>query len=177
MVSQLVSTHQGPFRGFLSRKITPRNLCRGHSNSRTALVDSVSHKPQSHKNHFGDQHQQKQNRAQLLSSASSGSAAPCACYLYLDSSSSTQPPPFVTLLRGQQVPAVPEAVGKTSWFRLEVQAHFRRKRSRRHVVRSAERGEEVIECVLVCDVHARKPQTPSVPVTLEDVVFANGGVE
>src|ERR1700733_12023193 len=92
--------------------------------------------------------------------------------MVLDTTASLQ-----DLLRGQQAHAVPQACRKTSWFRLEVEAHFRRKCSRGYVVSAAERREEVIQCVLVCDVYARQAQTPSVPVTFEDVVFANGGVE
>jgi hypothetical protein len=73
--------------------------------------------------------------------------------------------PSKCCIRGQQVRAAPNAPGKTSWFRLEVEAHFSRKRSRSHVVCSAERGQEVVERVLVADVNARQAQTPSVPVT------------
>src|ERR1700756_782014 len=58
-----------------------------------------------------------------------------------------------------------------------MKTNFRRQRSRSHVMRSAKRREEVIECVLVGDVHARQAQAPSVPITVEDVVFSNGSVE
>ena len=44
-------------------------------------------------------------------------------------------------------------------------------------MRTAERGQEVIKGVFVGDVYGLQAQAPSVSVTVEDIVFANGSVE
>src|SRR5271170_6178170 len=67
--------------------------------------------------------------------------------------------------------------GKKSGLRLEVETNLCRESSRGHIVSSAERRQKVVKRVLVGDVDGLQAQTPSVIVTFEDVVFANGGVE
>src|ERR1035441_10405224 len=62
------------------------------------------------------------------------------------------------------------------WLGLEVQRNFRRQRARGYIVRSAERGQEVIQCVLVGDVNGRQVEVQLVAVGPEDVVFADGRV-
>ncbi len=67
-----------------------------------------------------------------------------------------------------------------SWphsIKLEMEGDLSRERPRRHIVRSAERREKVIQRVLVRYVDAGQLQTPAVPVPFEQVVFANGSVE
>jgi hypothetical protein len=78
---------------------------------------------------------------------------PFPCKIIRDTTASLQKCAF----RDSECVAVPEAFGKTSWFRteLEVEANLRCKGSRSHVVCSAECREEVIECILVCEVHTR----------------------
>ena len=44
-------------------------------------------------------------------------------------------------------------------------------------MRSAEGGKEVVERVLFVTLTAGKPETPLVPVAVEEVVFADGGIE
>ena len=58
-----------------------------------------------------------------------------------------------------------------------MEAQLRRQRARRHVVRSAEGGKEVIERHLVGHVDGRKPQAPLVTVAVEQVVVAHRDVE
>ena len=60
---------------------------------------------------------------------------------------------------------------------LEVESDLSRKRTRRYVVRSAERGKEVVESVLVGDVDRRKLETYLVLVSAEDVVMSDRNVE
>ena len=49
--------------------------------------------------------------------------------------------------------------------------------ARRHEVRPAERGQEVVERGLVCQVDDREAQAPFVMVTVEEVVFADTDVK
>ncbi len=60
---------------------------------------------------------------------------------------------------------------------LEMESDLSRKRTRRYVVRSAERGKEVVESVLVGYVDRRKLETHLVLVSAEDVVMSDGNVE
>src|SRR5258707_11789354 len=62
-------------------------------------------------------------------------------------------------------------------FGLEVQPDFRRQRTRCDVVRAAEGGKEVVECILVGQVDGRELETDLVLVPTEDVVMPNGHVE
>ena len=48
---------------------------------------------------------------------------------------------------------------------------------RRHVVRAAERGKEVVKGIFIGEVDDRKPQTPPVTVAIEQIVLAHGKVE
>ena len=54
---------------------------------------------------------------------------------------------------------------------------FRSQRSRCDVVRAAERGEEVVERVIVRQVDDGKLRTPFVLVAVEQVVMADGKIE
>ena len=58
-----------------------------------------------------------------------------------------------------------------------MEADLCRQRARCDVVRSAEGGEEVVERVLVGQVHAAETKTPAVLLGVEEVVFADGGIE
>ena len=60
---------------------------------------------------------------------------------------------------------------------LEVEAYFGRQSARCDVVRAAEGGEEVVEGVFVGDVYACETETPFVLVAVEEIVFADGGIE
>jgi len=60
---------------------------------------------------------------------------------------------------------------------LKVEAELDALCSRRHVVRAAERGEEVVQRGLVGQVDHREAQTPLVPVAVEQIVFADGNVK
>ncbi len=60
---------------------------------------------------------------------------------------------------------------------LEVEAQLRRIRSRRDEMRSAERGKEVVERGLVCQVDGGETQAPLVVVAVEEIVFAHAGVK
>src|SRR5277367_4185351 len=60
---------------------------------------------------------------------------------------------------------------------LEVEAELHGFRPRRHVVRAAERREEVIQRGLVGDVDGRKAQAPLVPIAMEQIVVAHRDVE
>ena len=52
-----------------------------------------------------------------------------------------------------------------------------RQRARCDVVRSAEGGKEVIQRVFVANIDSSEAQAPLVLVAVEEVVFADGGVE
>ena len=60
---------------------------------------------------------------------------------------------------------------------LKVKANFCRQRPRSDIVRSAEGGEKVVECVFVGDIDSSEAHAPLVLVAVEEVVFADGGVE
>src|ERR1700733_15577016 len=143
------------------------------------LIEGVSHEPQSDYEDFRRQHEKEQHRSDHLAAGPTDTAHPALAALILIDHPGHKPPPFQEqALRTVNVHR-PEALGKTSWFRtrLEVETHLSRKRSRRHVVRTAERRQEVIESVLVGDVHTREAQTPLVFFSVENVVVADGGVE
>ena len=141
------------------------------------LVEGVSHEPQCDTDGLTHQHQQQQNGAYYLSARPTHLPhLPLAAFSWIDRPRHNRLPSRLCF-EDNKCLLSPEALGKTSWFRLEVEAHFGRKRSRSHVVCSAERRQEVVKRVLVCDIHSRQAQTPSIPVTPEDVVFANGSVE
>ena len=58
-----------------------------------------------------------------------------------------------------------------------MKAQLHRFRPRRHVVRTAEGGEEVVERRLVGQVDDCKAQAPLVTVSVEQVVLANTGIK
>ena len=60
---------------------------------------------------------------------------------------------------------------------LEVKAELDSLGSRCHIVRAAERGEEVVQRILIGQVDHSEPQTPLVPVAVEQIVFADGNVK
>jgi hypothetical protein len=60
---------------------------------------------------------------------------------------------------------------------LEVKADFSRHRTRRYIVRSAERGQEVVECILVREVDDRYTSAPLVAVPVEQVVISDRKIE
>src|ERR1700733_3936537 len=70
---------------------------------------------------------------------------------------------------------MPRALFSVRW--LEVETNLCRHGARRNVVGSAEGGEEVVQRVLVGDVDGSQAETPFVPVAIEEVVLADGGVE
>ena len=61
--------------------------------------------------------------------------------------------------------------------RLKIQRDLRRERARRHVVRPAERGQEVIQRVIVGDVDRGQVEVHLVAVGVEEVVLADRDVE
>src|SRR5882672_10419712 len=86
---------------------------------------------------------------------------------------------FEALIRKpREVPPI-HPRGVTSLFRavLEVEAQFGRIRPRRHKMRSAERGEKIVERHLVGQVDGRQAQTPLVTVAMEEVIISNAGIE
>ena len=60
---------------------------------------------------------------------------------------------------------------------LKVEAQLHRLRPRRHVVRAAEGGKEVVERHFVGQVDDREAQAPFVAITVEQVVVANGNIK
>src|ERR1700722_8960114 len=60
---------------------------------------------------------------------------------------------------------------------LKVQCDLCSHGARSYIVRAAEGGEEVIQSVLVRDVYGCKVEVDLVVLPMEDVVFADGGVE
>src|SRR5277367_5259773 len=60
---------------------------------------------------------------------------------------------------------------------LEVEANLCRQRTRCYVMRAAERGEEVVDGVLVGDVDRREPSAPLVAITAEEVVVPDRHIE
>ena len=58
-----------------------------------------------------------------------------------------------------------------------MEADLCRHGTRRYVVRAAEGGEEVVECVFVSDVDGGEAKAPLVAVTLEEVFLTDGEVE
>ena len=63
------------------------------------------------------------------------------------------------------------------WFGLEVETYLSRHSARCDVVRAAEGGEEVVQRVLVGDVHGRQAQAPLVLVAVEEIVLADRRIE
>ena len=63
------------------------------------------------------------------------------------------------------------------FLKLEAVADLPGKRARGNVVRARERGEEVVQRVLVGDVDGGKPQADLVLIAMEEVVLADGDVE
>src|ERR1700689_526910 len=60
---------------------------------------------------------------------------------------------------------------------LKMKSYRRRDRSRRNVMRSAERREEIVQSPLVRQIDKGKTGAPFVLVALEDVVVSNANVE
>jgi len=60
---------------------------------------------------------------------------------------------------------------------LEVEAELNRLGSRGHIVGAAERGQEVVQRRLVCEVDDRESQAPLVAVAMEKVIVADGNVK
>src|ERR1700728_23767 len=67
--------------------------------------------------------------------------------------------------------------GRLDGVRLEVEAQLHGFAAWRYVVRAAERGQEIVQGGLVGQVDNREAQAPLVPVAVEEVVLAHGGVE
>ena len=88
---------------------------------------------------------------------------------------------FILASEERRNPREPEedvqAHAKSSSNLLEVEAEFTRQCARRDVVRAAERGQEIVERLLVGQVDDCEPQAPLVPVTVEEVVISNGGIK
>ena len=86
---------------------------------------------------------------------------------------------FEALIRKpREVPPI-HPRGVTSLFRavLEVEAQFGRIRPRRHKMRSAEGGQEIVERHFVGQVDGREPQAPLVTVAMEEVIISDAGIE
>ena len=62
-------------------------------------------------------------------------------------------------------------------YELEVKSKLRRKCAWRHVVRAAERGQEVVERVFVRHVDCRQLQTNFVSVSVKQIIVSKGEVE
>src|SRR6266446_10149727 len=78
----------------------------------------------------------------------------------------------------REVPSIhPRGVTSLSTAVLEVEAQFSRIRPRRHKMRSAERGQEIVERHFVGQVDGREPQAPLVAIAMEEVVVSNAGIE
>src|SRR5579862_4941921 len=60
---------------------------------------------------------------------------------------------------------------------LEMEAEFGGVRTRRHKMRAAERGQEVVQCFLIGQIDDREPGTPAKAVAMEEIVVANRHVE
>jgi hypothetical protein len=60
---------------------------------------------------------------------------------------------------------------------LEVESDLSRQRARRHIVRAAEGGKEIVECVLVGQVDRRELEAHLVLIAVEEVVMSDGNVE
>jgi hypothetical protein len=60
---------------------------------------------------------------------------------------------------------------------LEVEAYFSRDRPGRHIMRAAERGEEVVQRIIIGNIDDRDLRAPLEPVTVENVVVAHGQIE
>src|SRR5580698_7232153 len=60
---------------------------------------------------------------------------------------------------------------------LEVESYFSGHGARRNVMRAAEGGEEIVEHVIVREVHRGELQADFVLVAVQQVVFSDGGVE
>jgi hypothetical protein len=60
---------------------------------------------------------------------------------------------------------------------LEVESQLTRKRPRRHVMRAAERGQEVVQRYLVGQVDDREACAPPVFVIMKEVVISDGRIE
>lgn len=60
---------------------------------------------------------------------------------------------------------------------LEVKSDFSRKRSRRDVMRAAERGKEVVQCDFVREVDRRELQAPFETITAKQVVLSHAQIE
>src|ERR1019366_8379533 len=60
---------------------------------------------------------------------------------------------------------------------LEVESQFRGQRSRRHVMRSAERGKKVVERVLLRQVDDGQLRTPLVLVAVKEIVMPQGKIK
>ncbi len=60
---------------------------------------------------------------------------------------------------------------------LEVKSYLPRNSTRTNVMRAAEGGQKVIECVVVCEIDQCQLGTPSVPVALKEIVVANSKIE
>src|SRR5712664_1061678 len=75
-------------------------------------------------------------------------------------------------------PANPSSRGM-GMFRaaLEVEAEFGRIRPRRHKMRSAERGQEIVERHLIGQVDGREPQAPLVTIAMEEAAVSTAGIE
>ena len=58
-----------------------------------------------------------------------------------------------------------------------MEAEFRRVAPRRDIVRAAERGKEVVERSLVCQIDDCETQTPLVTISVEHVVIAHAGIK
>jgi hypothetical protein len=75
---------------------------------------------------------------------------------------------------GSSVDLLPSSTGES---RLKVEPELSRQRARRHIVRSAEGGEEVIECRLLAMLMAVKRKTPFVMVAFEQILVAHRDIE
>lgn len=60
---------------------------------------------------------------------------------------------------------------------LEVETQLHRLRSRRYIMRAAERGNEVVQRLVVSQIDHREAQAPFVAVAIEQIVLAHGNVE
>ena len=61
--------------------------------------------------------------------------------------------------------------------KLEVEAYGCRDRARRHVVSSAERGEEVVKCLFVHQIHDRQARAPLALLAVKQIIVSHANIE
>ena len=82
-----------------------------------------------------------------------------------------------TLVSSQQLRAGDCLAACPQIVLLKIESDLRRQRSRRYIVRSAERREKVIECILVGYVDRRQVKVQLVVFLVKDVLLSDGNIE